>query len=43
MESIKIEKQPDGNWIGYMHRNGKDLEVRQGDPHTVLQLLLTHE
>ena len=39
---ISIIKQPDGNWIGYTQKNGKTIEVRQGDPGTVLQLLITH-
>ena len=38
---ITIIKQPDGNYKGYMQKNGKFIEVRQGDPNTVLQMLLT--
>lgn len=39
---ISIIKQEDGNYIGYMTKNGKYITVRQGDPNTVLSLLLTH-
>lgn len=41
-DAISLIKQADGNWKGYMHKNGKLIEERQGDPLTVLQLLLTH-
>ena len=40
---ISIIKQDDGNYRGYMHKNGKLVQVRQGEPNTVLQLLLTAE
>lgn len=40
---ISIVKQPDGNYKGYMQKNGTLIEVRQGDPGTVLQMLITHE
>ncbi len=40
---ISIVKQDDGNFKGFMYKNGKYIEVRQGDPNTVLQLLITHE
>lgn len=42
-EVIAIVKQPDGNYIGYMWKFGKLITIRQGDPNTVLQMLLTHE
>ena len=40
---ISIIKQPDGNYIGYTRKNGTLITVRQGDPTTVLTLLITHE
>lgn len=40
--AICVIKQEDGNWVGYMHKNGKDIEVRQSDPLIVIQMLLTH-
>jgi hypothetical protein len=49
-ESIKVKeneilivKQTDGNWKGYMNRDGNPLEVREIDPYTCLIKLLTHE
>lgn len=39
---ISIIKQPDGNYIGYAQRHGKLVIERQGDPSTVLTLLITH-
>jgi len=39
---ISIIRQEDGNYIGYTQRNGGYVTVRQGDPSTVLSLLLTH-
>lgn len=42
-EVISITKQPDGNYIGLMWKNDKLIEVRQIDPNTVLNMLLTHE
>ena len=38
---ITIMKRPDGNYRGFMMKNGKLVQVRQGDPQTVLSLLLT--
>lgn len=38
---ILIAKQADGNWKGFMHKNGNPIEVRDGDPYTCLTLLLT--
>lgn len=40
-EAISIIKQEDGNWRGWMTKNGKLIQVRQVDPNTVLNLLLT--
>lgn len=40
--NVVITLQPDGNYKGLMYKNGKVNEVRAGDPHTVLELLLTH-
>lgn len=39
---ISIVKQEDGNYKGYMQKNGAFIEVRQSDPNTVLQALITH-
>lgn len=41
--AISIIRQEDGNYIGYCHKNGKAIEVRAGDPGTVLTMLITHE
>ena len=41
-QAISIIKQPDGNWKGWMQKNGKTIEVREVGPETVLQRLLTH-
>lgn len=38
---ITIIRQPDGNYRGFMQKNGNLVQVRQGEPNTVLQLLLT--
>lgn len=39
---ISIIKQEDGNYRGFMWKNGSLVQARQGDPGTVLALLLTH-
>ena len=39
---ISIIKQEDGNYKGYTQKGGKLIEVRQGDPQTVLVMLITH-
>ena len=36
-----IVKQMDGNYIGYTFKGGKLVQVRQGDPQTVLTMLIT--
>lgn len=41
--AISLVKQPDGNWKGYINKNGAVIEVRDIGPETVLQRLLTHE
>lgn len=41
--AISIIKQPDGNYIGTMNKFGKIVTARQGDPTTVLTMLITHE
>jgi hypothetical protein len=41
-DEILIKKQVDGNWKGYMIKDGKQLEVREIDPYTCLMKLLTH-
>lgn len=40
---ISIIKQEDGNWRGFTWKNGRLVQVRQGDPMTVLQLLITSD
>lgn len=39
---IILEKQEDGNWTGKTIKFGKEIEVRDIGPETVLQKLLTH-
>lgn len=41
--AIFIAKQDDGNWKGWMKKNGVVAVSRAGDPGTVLQELITHE
>lgn len=41
--TISIVKQEDGNWKGYMQRNGVLQEVRELSPEYALQRLMTHE
>jgi hypothetical protein len=41
-DAILLVKQTDGNWRGFMHKGDKLVQVRQGDPGTVLQMLITH-
>ncbi len=43
MRKIRIEEQEDGNWKGWMTKNDKEIEVRAGDPNTVLVMLMTHD
>lgn len=38
-----IIKQTDGNYIGYTFKGGNAVDARQGDPQTVLTMLLTHD
>ena len=40
---MTIIKQPDGNYRGFMQKNGKLIQVRQSDPNTVMQLLITSD
>lgn len=42
-KAISIIRQEDGNFKGWMQKDGKMIEVRQYDPQIVLQMLLTHE
>lgn len=42
LKLITIEKQPEGNWVGKAKKFGKDIEVREVGPETVLQRILTH-
>lgn len=39
---ISIILQEDGNYKGYTQKFGKLVEVRAGDPQTVLVMLITH-
>lgn len=39
---ISIIKQEDGNYIGECFKGGKVIQVRAGDPNTVLTMLITH-
>jgi hypothetical protein len=39
---ILLVKQEDGNWRGYMNRQGNPLTVREVDPQTCLIRLMTH-
>lgn len=41
--AISIIKQEDGNYKGYIVKYGKLVEVREIDPQSVLQRLLTHD
>ncbi len=41
--AISIIRQPDGNYIGKASKWGMVVEVRQGDPHTVLSMLIAHD
>lgn len=41
-DAISIIKQLDGNYIGYINKRGTVLMARQGDPTTVLTMLITH-
>lgn len=42
-KAISIIQQKDGNWIGEMNKNGNVVSSRQGDPQTVLTMLITHD
>lgn len=42
-ETFLLVKQNDGNWRGLYGKNEEYYEARQGDPNTVLQLLLTKQ
>lgn len=42
-DAISLIKQEDGNWKGWMQRNGKVVEVREQMPEHCLVQLLTHE
>lgn len=43
INAIAIIRQTDGNYIGYINKDRKVLTARQGDPNTVLNLLLTSD
>lgn len=40
---ISLVKQADGNWKGFMQKNGKYLTVRAINPEYCLQELLTND
>lgn len=42
-DAIVVIKQPDGNYIGYMQKFDKLITIRQGDPLTVVQMLINHD
>ncbi len=42
-KAISLIQQEDGNWKGWMKKNGIVVEVREVGPETALQALLTHE
>ena len=42
-DAISIVRMEDGNYRGFMQKNGKLVQARQADPGTVLQLLLTSD
>lgn len=38
---ISLLKRPDGNWRGFMYKNGKLVQSRAIDPQAALQALIT--
>ena len=40
---IILAEQPDGNWKGWINKDGKIISKRQYDPQIVLQLLITDD
>lgn len=40
--TIIIQRQPDGNWKGFAKKFNKHIEVREINPETCLQMILTH-
>ena len=38
---ISLVKRPDGNWRGFMYKNGKLHQTRQAEPNACLVYLLT--
>jgi len=40
LKKIILEEQLDGNWKGRMVKNGKEIEERQADPRTIVEMLL---
>ncbi len=41
-DAICIIKQPDGNWMGWMQKFGKVIEVREVGPDLAVLALITH-
>lgn len=42
-DAISVIKQADGNWVAEGSRFGKMVRIRGGQPHAVLEALLTHD
>ncbi len=42
-DAIYLMKDVDGNWRGFMQKNGKLIEERQINPEYTLQALLTND
>ena len=40
-DTITIQKRKDGNWRGFITKNGKFHQVRGNDPQTLILSLLT--
>ena len=40
-DTICLQKRPDGNWRGFMTKNGKLHQHRDSDPQTLILALLT--
>lgn len=41
-DAIVIIKEKDGNYRGFMFKNGKFIQTRQADPGNVMQALIIH-
>jgi TATA-box binding protein (TBP) (component of TFIID and TFIIIB) len=38
---ISLLKRPDGNWRGFLFKNGKMVQTRAGSPQEALEALIT--